>query len=317
MASTDVPVPSHIPVLTKEVMEALQVHAAGSYIDCTIGLGGHAEAILANILPGGKLLGIDADPEILNITREKLSTYGQAITLINDNFSNLEAICCNNNFQPVDGILFDLGVSSWQLNSAQRGFSFKYEAPLDMRFTQVQGPTAAEIVNTYSEQELVRVIKEYGEERHSRRIASLIIDNRPINTTSELARLVRQAIGYRQGKINPATKTFMALRIAVNHELENLKIALDQVIKLLRFKGRLVVISYHSLEDRIVKQFMKLEATDCICPPEAIVCRCGHTASLKLISKKVIKPSSLEIENNPRSRSGKMRVAERLSQDEK
>ena len=317
MASTAVPVPSHIPVLTKEVMEGLQVHAAGSYIDCTVGLGGHAEVILGNIFPGGKLLGIDADPEILNITREKLSNYGQAVTLINDNFSNLEAICYKNNFQPVDGILFDLGVSSWQLNSAQRGFSFQNEAPLDMRFTQAQGPTAAEIVNTYSEQELARIIKQYGEERHSRRIASLIVDNRPINTTSELARLVRQAIGYRQGKINPATKTFMALRIAVNHELENLKIALEQVIKLLRFKGRLVVISYHSLEDRIVKQFMKLEATDCICPPEAIVCRCGHTASLKLISKKVIKPSSLEIENNPRSRSGKMRVAERLSQDEK
>ena len=317
MASTAVPVPSHIPVLIKEVIEGLQVHVAGSYIDCTVGLGGHTEAILENILPGGKLLGIDADPETLNITRERLSNYGKAVTLINDNFSNLEAICCKNNFQPVDGILFDLGVSSWQLNSAQRGFSFQNEAPLDMRFTPGQGPTAAEIINTCSEQELVRVIKQYGEERHSHRIASLIINNRPINTTSELARLVRQAIGYRQGKINPATKTFMALRIAVNHELENLKIALDQVIKLLRSQGRLVVISYHSLEDRIVKQFMKREANDCICPPEAIVCRCGHTSSLKLISKKVIKPSSSEIENNPRSRSGKMRVAERLSQDRK
>ena len=161
------------------------------------------------------------------------------------------------------------------------------------------------------------MIKEYGADRHSHRIASLIINNRPINTTSELARLVRQAIGYRQGKINPATKTFMALRIDVNHELENLNIALDQVIKLLHSKGRLVVISYHSLEDRIIKQFMKLEATDCICPPEAIVCRCGHTASLKLISKKVIKPGSLEIKNNPRSRSGKMRVAEKLNRDSK
>jgi len=317
MASTAVPVPSHIPVLLKEVIEGLQVHVAGSYIDCTVGLGGHTEAILENILPGGKLLGIDADTETLNITRERLSNYGKAVTLINDNFSNLEAICCKNNFQPVDGILFDLGVSSWQLNSPQRGFSFQNEAPLDMRFASEQGPTAAEIINTYSEQELVSVIKNYGEERYSRHIASLIIKNRPINTTSELARLVRHAIGHRQGKINPATKTFMALRIAVNHELDNLKIALDQVIKLLRSQGRLVVISYHSLEDRIVKQFMKREASDCICPPEAIVCRCGHTASLRLISKKVIKPSSLEIDNNPRSRSGKMRVAERLSQDGK
>lgn len=317
MTSTAVPVPSHIPVLLKEVIEGLQVHVAGSYIDCTVGLGGHTEAILEHILPGGKLLGIDADPETLNVTREKLSNYGNAVTLINDNFSNLEAICCKNNFQPVDGILFDLGVSSWQLNSAQRGFSFQKEAPLDMRFTPEQELTAAEIINTYSEQELVHVIKHYGEERHSRHIASIIIKNRPINTTSELARLIRHAIGYRQGKINPATKTFMALRIVVNHELENLKIALDQVIQLLRSQGRLVVISYHSLEDRIVKQFMKREASDCICPPEAIVCRCEHTASLRLISKKVITPSSLEIENNPRSRSGKMRVAERLSQDRK
>jgi len=317
MTSTAVPIPSHIPVLLKEVIEGLQVHAGGSYIDCTLGLGGHTEAILKNSLPGGKVLGIDADTETFSITQDRLNNHGEAVVFINDNFNNLEDICRKNNFHPVDGILFDLGVSSWQLDSAKRGFSFQSEALLDMRFSPGQGLTAAEIVNTYSEQDLTHVIKHYGEERYSRQIASLIVKNRPINTTSELARLIRNAIGYRQGKINPATKTFMALRIAVNQELENLKIALDQVVDLLRSKGRLVVISYHSLEDRIVKQFMKREASDCICPPEAIECRCGHTASLRLISKKIIKPSSLEIEINPRSRSGKMRVAEKLNRDSK
>jgi 16S rRNA (cytosine1402-N4)-methyltransferase len=312
MASTVTLTPYHIPVLSKEVLKGLQTKAGGYYIDCTVGLGGHAKAILQNILPGGRLLGIDVDPEALHIAKNGLRNYGNAVILVNDNFTNLEAICSKYEFQPVDGILFDLGASSWQLDSAQRGFSFQSEAPLDMRFTPGQGPTAAEIINSYSEQELVRVIKEYGEESHSRQIASLIVQNRPIYTTSELARLVKHALRYKYNKINPATKTFMAFRITVNHELENLKSVLEQVTKLLRSQGRLVVISYHSLEDRIVKQFMKREASDCICPPEALICRCGHKASLRLITKKVIRPSLSEIENNPRSRSGKMRVAEHL-----
>ncbi len=312
MSSTATSTAQHVPVLSKEVIKGLQAKAGGSYIDCTVGLGGHAKAILQNILPGGRLLGIDMDPEALLIAKKRLRNYGDAVILVNDNFTNLEAICSKYKFQPVDGILFDLGVSSWQLDSPQRGFSFQSEAPLDMRFAPGQGPTAAEIINSYSEKELVRIIKEYGEESHSRQIASLIVQSRPIYSTSELARLVKHALRYRYSKINPATKTFMAFRIAVNHELENLKISLEQVTKLLRSQGRLVVISYHSLEDRIVKQFMKREASDCLCPPEALICRCGHKASLRLIAKKVIKPSLSEVENNPRSRSGKMRVAERL-----
>jgi 16S rRNA (cytosine1402-N4)-methyltransferase len=312
MANATASTPSHIPVLSKEVLKGLQAKAGGSYIDCTVGLGGHAKAILQNISPGGRLLGIDMDPEALKIANNRLKDYGNAVTLVNDNFTNLEAICSKYKFQPVDGILFDLGVSSWQLDSAQRGFSFQSDAPLDMRFNPGQGPSAAEIINSYSEQELIRIMKEYGEERHSRQIASLIVESRPIYTTSELALLIKHALRYRYSKINPATKTFMAFRIAVNHELENLKAALEQVTKILRSKGRLVVISYHSLEDRIVKQFMKRESSDCLCPPEALVCRCGHKASLKLIAKKVIKPGLPEIENNPRSRSGKMRVAEYL-----
>jgi 16S rRNA (cytosine1402-N4)-methyltransferase len=312
MANATASTPSHIPVLSKEVLKGLQAKAGGSYIDCTVGLGGHAKAILQNISPGGRLLGIDMDPEALKIANNRLKDYGNVVTLVNDNFANLEAICSKYKFQPVDGILFDLGVSSWQLDSAQRGFSFQSDAPLDMRFNPGQGPSAAEIINSYSEQELIRIMKEYGEERHSHQIASLIVESRPIYTTSELALLIKHALRYRYSKINPATKTFMAFRIAVNHELENLKAALEQVTKILRSKGRLVVISYHSLEDRIVKQFMKRESSDCLCPPEALVCRCGHKASLKLIAKKVIKPGLPEIENNPRSRSGKMRVAEYL-----
>lgn len=312
MANATASTPSHIPVLSKEVLKGLQAKVGGSYIDCTVGLGGHAKAILQNISPGGRLLGIDMDSEALKIANNRLKDYGNAVTLVNDNFTNLEAICSKYKFQPVDGILFDLGVSSWQLDSAQRGFSFQSDAPLDMRFNPGQGPSAAEIINSYSEQELIRIMKEYGEERHSRQIASLIVESRPIYTTSELALLIKHALRYRYSKINPATKTFMAFRIAVNHELENLKAALEQVTKILRSKGRLVVISYHSLEDRIVKQFMKRESSDCLCPPEALICRCGHKASLKLIAKKVIKPGLPEIENNPRSRSGKMRVAEYL-----
>ncbi|MBN2186498.1 MAG: 16S rRNA (cytosine(1402)-N(4))-methyltransferase RsmH, partial [Dehalococcoidia bacterium] len=243
----------------------------------------------------------------------KLSDYGKAVTLVNDNFANLEAICVEYHFHPVDGILFDLGVSSLQLDTAQRGFSFQYEAALDMRFNSRQGLTAADIVNTFSETELIHIIREYGEERHSRRLARHIAQSRPITTTSELARVVKQVLGGKHVKIHPATRTFMALRIAVNSELQNLKLALEQTIKLLRPGGRLVVISYHSLEDRIVKEFMRREASSCICPPGTVVCRCGHVPSLKLISRKVIKPSPLEVESNPRSRSAKLRITERLN----
>jgi len=304
--------PTHVPVLVKEVLEALQAELGGRFIDCTIGLGGHAAAILEKISLQGKLLGIDADPEAIRIAQVRLSNYGEKLILVNGNFANLEAICREYHFYPVDGILFDLGVSSLQLDTAQRGFSFHFEAPLDMRFSPERGLTASDIVNTFSEQELARLLREYGEERHSQRIARHIAQNRPITTTFELARIAEQVLGSRRTKIHPATRTFMALRIAVNSELENLKLALKQTINLLRFRGRLVVISYHSLEDRIVKEFMRREASSCICPPGTVVCHCGHVPTIKLISRKVIKPTSLEVESNPRSRSARMRIAERL-----
>jgi 16S rRNA (cytosine1402-N4)-methyltransferase len=306
-------VPVHVPVLLDEVIAGLQAQRGGYFVDCTVGLGGHAAAILEKISPSGRLLGIDADPEAIKLSQDKLSDYGEAVTLVNDNFVNLETICRRYHFHPVDGILFDLGVSSLQLDTAERGFSFHLDAPLNMRFDPGQGLTASDIVNSFSEQELAKLIEKYGEERHSRRIARYIVQNRPIATTVELARLVEQALGGKHAKIHPATRTFMALRIAVNSELQNLELALKQTIDLLHPGGRLTVISYHSLEDRIVKQFMRDAASSCLCPPGTVECRCGHTPTLRLISRKVIKPTSLEIESNPRSRSAKLRIAERLN----
>jgi 16S rRNA (cytosine1402-N4)-methyltransferase len=305
--------PVHVPALLDEVIVGLQVRRGGYFVDCTVGLGGHAAAILEKISPSGRLLGIDADPEAIKISQDKLSDYGEAVTLVNDNFINLEDICERYHFHPVDGILFDLGVSSLQLDTAERGFSFHLDAPLNMRFDPKQGLTASDIVNSFSEQELAKLIERYGEERHSRRIAQHIVQNRPIATTVELACLVEQVLGGKRAKIHPATRTFMALRIAVNSELQNLELALNQTLNLLRPGGRLTVISYHSLEDRIVKQFMRYAASSCICPPGTVICRCGHVPTLKLISRKVIKPTSLEIESNPRSRSAKLRIAERLN----
>jgi len=305
--------PVHVPVLLDEVIAGLQAQRGGYFVDCTVGLGGHAAAILEKISPSGRLLGIDADPEAIKASQDKLSDYGEAVTLVNDNFVNLEDICKRYHFHPVDGILFDLGVSSLQLDTAERGFSFHLDAPLNMRFDPGQGLTASDIVNSFSEQELAKLIEKYGEERHSRRIARYIVQNRPIATTVELASLVKQASSGKRAKIHPATRTFMAIRIAVNSELQNLELALKQTINLLRPGGRLTVISYHSLEDRIVKQFMRSAASSCLCPPGTVVCRCGHVPTLKLISRKVIKPTSLEIESNPRSRSAKLRIAERLN----
>jgi 16S rRNA (cytosine1402-N4)-methyltransferase len=276
-------------------------------------LGGHAAAILEKISTSGRLLGIDADPEAIRISKDKLSDYGEAVTLVNDNFINLEAICKRYRLHPVDGILFDLGVSSLQLDTAERGFSFHLDAHLDMRFNPEQGLAASDIVNRFSEQELAKLIERYGEERHSRRIARHIVQNRCVTTTTELAQLVEQALAGKRARIHPATRTFMALRIAVNSELQNLELALKQTLNLLRPGGRLAVISYHSLEDRIVKQFMRDAASSCLCPPGTVICRCGHVPTLKLISRKVIKPTSLETESNPRSRSAKLRIAERLN----
>ncbi len=304
--------PTHVPVLLEETIRALEVQPGGHYIDCTLGGGGHATAILEHSSPGGQLLGIDADPEAIKVARVRLEAYIGSMLLINENFVNLQAICIRYDFFPVHGIVFDLGLSSLQLNDNSRGFSFQHDAPLDMRVSPSQEVTAADIINTYSESELTHLIKTYGEEGRSHRIARHIVQERPIRTTLHLVQTIERAIGSQRDRIHPATKTFQALRIAVNHELENLETALRQAIDLLGFEGRLIVISYHSLEDRIVKQFMQRESKDCICPPNILTCVCQHTANLRLINKKVITPSPTEIQLNPRSRSAKLRAAERI-----
>ncbi len=306
----------HIPVLLEEAIQALAVAPGGRYIDATLGGGGHAAAILEHSSPGGQLLGIDADPEAVKAARERLADYGDSSLLVNENFAHLEAICLKYDFFPVHGILFDLGFSSLQLESGRRGFSFQQDGPLDMRFGPDQKVTAADIVNSYPEAKLAEILKVYGEERRHLKIARRIINERPIDSTLELAGTVARAVGGRRGKIHPATRTFQALRIAVNGELENLEKALKQAVNLLGFGGKLVVISYHSLEDRIVKRFMFAESRDCICPPGTPECICGHSACLRLINRRIITPSAAEIRSNPRSRSARLRAAERIVDQE-
>ncbi len=308
--------PAHIPVMLEEAIDELRVQPGGRYVDCTLGAGGHAASILSRSQPGGQLLGIDADPTAVQNLKTRMERYGDSVLLINDNFSNLESICYRYDFLPVHGILFDLGLASFQVDNAERGFSFQKDAPLDMRVNPLQETTAADIVNSYPEAELADLIWTYGEEPASRRIAHYIVAERPVYTSTELAGIIERAVGGRHGKTHPATRTFQALRIVVNDELDHLQLALQQAVKVLGFEGRLVVISYHSLEDRIVKQFMRREASGCICPPGTPSCICGHTPTLKVITKKVVVPTRAEIRANPRSRSAKMRVAERVVNDD-
>ncbi len=304
---------THNPVMLQEVFAALDVRPGGRYVDCTINGGGHAEAILEAAAPGGSLLGIDADPLAIEMSQEHLARFGDSVAIVQGNFRDLDRICREGGFAPVSGILFDLGLSSHQLASS-RGFSFRVEAPLDMRFGPGEETTASYWVNETTEEELADVIWRFGEERQSRRIARAIVNGRPMRTTTELAKAVEQAVGRRPGsQIHPATKTFQALRIAVNQELASLAEALPWAHGLLGFGSRLVVISYHSLEDRIVKQFMGRESRDCLCPPSQPICTCGHTATLKRVTRGVLTPSREEIAVNPRSRSAKLRAAERLA----
>jgi 16S rRNA (cytosine1402-N4)-methyltransferase len=297
----------------EEAVRYLSVQPGGRYIDCTVGGGGHALAILEAAAPGGLLLGIDADERAVERSRERLRAYGNSVRLTRANFRDLAAVCRKMNFVPVHGVLFDLGLSSYQLADEERGFSFQVEAPLDMRFGEEQELTAAEIVNGYEESALADVIWRYGEEPASRRIARAIVGARPLRTTTELARVVSRAVGGGgRRRIHPATRTFQALRIAVNDELGALEAALGQAVEVLGQGGRLVVIAYHSLEDRIVKQFVRRESRDCICPPEAPACTCGHRSSLREVTKRTVRPSAAEIAENRRSRSARLRAAEKL-----
>ncbi|HZP58192.1 MAG TPA: 16S rRNA (cytosine(1402)-N(4))-methyltransferase RsmH [Dehalococcoidia bacterium] len=302
----------HVPVMLNEVLAALNVRPGGRYLDCTLGGGGHAEAILERAQPGGTLVGIDADAAAIERSRERLARFGEAFRAVQGNFRDMGAICRQLEFAPVNGVLMDLGLSSDQLAEGA-GFSFRQETPLDMRFGG-EGVTAEEIVNTYSERELADLIHQYGEDPAARRIARRIVQARPLRTSADLAKAVEQAVGRRAGSTtHPATRTFQALRIAVNQELSSLEAALPQAHGLLGFGARLAVLSYHSLEDRAVKDYIRQEARDCICPPELPVCRCGHRATLRPVTRGAIKPSAAEVAANPRARSARLRAAERIA----
>ncbi len=303
---------AHVPVLVNEVVAGLRVAPGGRYIDATVGSGGHAGEILTASAPDGCLLGLDRDPAALEAASKRLTGFEGRSELAQASFADLRDVAEARGFVLVDGILFDLGLSSLQLADGERGFSFMADGPLDMRFDPASGgTTAADLVNTLSQEALADILYRYGEERQSRRIAAAIIEARPIETTRELVAVIEGAVGRRRGRLHPATLTFQALRIAVNEELEALKAALPQAVGLLKPGGRLVVIAFHSLEDRIVKRFMRRESRDCICPPKLPICTCEHEASLRVITGKPIRPTVEEVAENPRSRSARLRIAER------
>jgi 16S rRNA (cytosine1402-N4)-methyltransferase len=302
----------HLPVLLPETIRGLAVVPGGLYIDCTLGGASHAIAVLNASAPDGRLLGIDADPEAVSRCRKRLVSYLHRVEIVQANFGELEDVARSTGFRQADGILFDLGMSSYQLASAERGFSFVRDGPLDMRFDTGQTRTAADLVNNLPERELADLLWRFGEERRSRRIAREIVARRPLTTTHELVAAVTAVVGGK-GRIHPATRAFMALRIATNDELLRLQHALPQAVRLLRpGTGRLALLSYHSLEDRLVKLWFREQASECLCPPEVPHCVCGHTASIRILSRKPIRPAAAEVAANPRSRSAKLRIAERL-----
>jgi 16S rRNA (cytosine1402-N4)-methyltransferase len=304
----------HHPVLYNETISALQPRGSCSYVDGTVGAGGHAWGILEASSPDGKLLGLDLDPLAIKLADERLSGYGERVTLVQASYDSLLQQLKALGWVSVEGILLDLGVSSMQLDLPERGFSFQSDAPLDMRFDPRRPQTAADLVNSLPERELADLIYRYGEERQARKIASAIVKARPITTTGQLSQLVSRVTGSsKQRRIHPATLTFQALRIAVNRELEALESFLPQAVTALSPGGRLAVIAYHSLEDRLVKQYFRQESQDCICPPRQPVCTCGHQASLKEITRRPIVPQDSEIERNPRARSARLRVVEKLA----
>ena len=315
----------HIPVMLEEVLKYLQPRAGGQYVDGTIGGGGHTEAILEQSAPGGRVLGIDSDAQALARVEKRLASVVRdgRLVLVHGNFAELARIVNEADFaSSVDGVLLDLGFSSNQMEDPQRGFSFSVDGPLDMRLDQSQELSAAELVNNASEQELADIFWRYGEETRSRQVAWRIVRERsrgPITQTAQLARVVSAGVPYKPGMIHPATRVFQALRIAVNAELERLEAALPQIVDVLSAGqtgdaeeggGRMVIISFHSLEDRLVKGYMRREAMDCICPPGLPVCVCNHKARLRLLTPKPVTPAKHEVQINPRARSAKLRAAE-------
>ncbi len=307
----------HTPVLLAEAVASLNVHAGGVYVDGTVGGGGHALEILKLSAPDGILIGIDLDCNALKEARKTLQPFGDRVKLVQGNYSRMAAILKSLNIERCDAILLDLGVSSHQLNAAERGFSFLRNGPLDMRLDQRSEVTAHSIINQTSKDRLETIIKNYGEEVMASRIAQAIVRKRsisPIETTSELENIIFHALPRhrRTGKINPATKTFQAIRIAVNNELDHLSTLIESAVDLLLPGGRLSIVSFHSLEDRLVKRGFAALAAACICPPKSPVCNCTGRARMRLITRRSITPSESERNANPRARSARLRTAERV-----
>jgi len=311
----------HIPVLLRETMDALAVRPGGTYIDCTVGGGGHAAEILRRSAPDGRLIGLDQDDNALRAAGERLAPFGDRVTLVRTNFERIAEVAERLGIDGADGVLMDIGVSSHQFDEAERGFSYHHDAPLDMRMDRTQPLSARDLVNEWEEAEIARVIREYGEERWASRIAQFIVrarSQRPIETTGELVEIIKAAIpaGARREGGHPARRTFQALRIAVNDELGALERGLEGALRVLRPGGRLAVITFHSLEDRIVKQTFARWARPCTCPPDIPVCVCGQKPLAEPVNRKPVKASAEELKENPRSRSATLRAVVKLQGDE-
>jgi 16S rRNA (cytosine1402-N4)-methyltransferase len=309
--------PVHLSVMTDEVLSYLVTRPEGIYVDATLGMGGHTRSILEHTNSRSLVIGLDVDEEAISISRETLSEYEGRVIYRNINFSDIDKVLDSLDIREVDGIIADLGMSSYQIESSKRGFSFMREEPLDMRMDPRLGFTAYDLVNEMTTDELSRVFKIYGEEKWSRRIAKRIVETRkdsPIITSAELARVVSLAIPkkFHPARIHPATKTFQALRIAVNNELENIREFIEKAVYRLRASGRLVIISFHSLEDRVVKTCFRKLSSPCICPPDMPECGCGIKRVLKVLTRSPIIPGDEEILDNLRARSAKLRVGERV-----
>ncbi|MAU00506.1 MAG: 16S rRNA (cytosine(1402)-N(4))-methyltransferase [Anaerolineaceae bacterium] len=301
---------SHIPVLFDEVLALLQPQPNGRYIDGTVGAGGHTAGLLQKSAPSGRVLVFDKDAEALAFAHKQLKPFGDRVTYVHASYAEMGTLAPAHGFAQVDGILLDLGLSSRQLDDAQRGFSFMKEGPLDMRFDTSQGETAADLINNLEEAALADIFWRYGEEKSSRKIARMIVAERPFTTTTQLADKIAQTV-RRRSRIHPATQVFQALRIAVNRELETVETGVLAALELLGQNGRLAVISFHSLEDRFVKQTFRRLSQDCICPPEQPICTCGGEAKFRLITRKAVQASAEEIAQNSRSRSARLRVIEK------
>ena len=306
----------HTPVLLQEVVGQLKPRRGGLYVDGTVGGGGHAAALLRASDPDGRLIGLDRDDEAISQVRERLGEFEGRVRLVRANFAELERVLMSLDVPAVDGVLFDLGVSAHQFDEPTRGFSFLRSGSLDMRMDRQSPTTARDILLTASETELTSIFLKYGEERRARTIARAVIRERDrgsqFATTTDLAQLVERVLGPKHGKIHPATRVFQALRIAVNRELESLPVGLEAAARALRSGGRLAVISFHSLEDRIVKMFFREQSAGCVCPASLPVCGCGRREVLRIVTRRPIVPSAEEIAVNPRARSAKLRVAEKI-----